>query len=56
VAGRHPINRLQCGQWVARYKKLHHAIMDGTAPQRFTIMRSKQEFGNGEWANGTKEG
>eukprot|EP00967_Tisochrysis_lutea_P108626 scaffold168367_cov17-Tisochrysis_lutea.AAC.1 len=48
VARRHPINRLQCGKWVTEYAALHRAILAGKAPQRYAIMRSKQEFGNGE--------
>mmetsp|Transcript_6767 Transcript_6767/g.18159 ORF Transcript_6767/g.18159 Transcript_6767/m.18159 type:complete len:480 (-) Transcript_6767:609-2048(-) len=47
VARRHPINRLQCGKWVTEYAALHRAILAGKAPQRYAIMRSKQEFGNG---------
>ncbi len=47
VTKQHPLNRLQCGNWAERYTQLHKDILQGKAPQRFTVMRSKQEFGNG---------
>lgn len=47
VSRHHPINRLQCGNWVESYARLHKNILAGKAPQRYSIMRSKQEFGNG---------
>jgi hypothetical protein len=47
VKGVHPLNRLECGSWPEKYARLHHDILSGVAPQRYTVMRSRQEFGNG---------
>ncbi|KAJ9516056.1 hypothetical protein QJQ45_024485 [Haematococcus lacustris] len=47
VAKQYPINKFKCGSWVQSYAKLHSSILSGAAPQRYSIMRSKQEFGNG---------
>ena len=42
-----PLNRFQCGTWPQKYAKLHKDILAGRAPQRYTVMRSRAEFGNG---------
>mmetsp|Transcript_7862 Transcript_7862/g.16860 ORF Transcript_7862/g.16860 Transcript_7862/m.16860 type:complete len:466 (+) Transcript_7862:146-1543(+) len=43
----YPTNRLECGNWVESYANLHKAITTGKAPQRYAIMRSRNEFQNG---------
>lgn len=33
IRAHHPINRMQCGSWVAHYAQLHNDIRAGRAPQ-----------------------
>lgn len=47
IKQRHPLNRLECGTWMEPYAKLHAAIQRGEAPQRYALMRSKNEWENG---------
>lgn len=47
IKRQHPINRLQCGNWMQPYAKLHKAILTGKAPQRYALMRSLNEWENG---------